>query len=106
MTFMTSATRLERDAPDLRSANLHRLEQLGAVLAGRGLTARPLAPPGRVPRLHVTHPDGDAEAIYACRCQDGEWWFWWPWAERIGTEADIHRAAATIEQQLSKPASD
>jgi hypothetical protein len=102
---MTSATRLERDAPDLRSANLHRLEQLAAVLAGRGLEACPVAPPGRVPRLHVAHSAGDAE-IYASRCEDGAWWFWWPWAERIGSEAELDAAASKIEQQLSKPLAD
>jgi hypothetical protein len=103
MTYMTSATRLEHDAADLRSANLHRLEQLAAVLASQGIEASPMAPQGRVPRLHVTHPDGDAEAVYVWRCQDGQWWFWWPWAERIGSEADLDVAAAKIEQQLRKP---
>jgi hypothetical protein len=102
---MTPAARLQRDAPDLRSANLHRLELLAAVLSRRGIEASPMAPPGRVPRLHVAHTAGEAE-IYASRCRDGVWWFWWPWAERIGSEGDLDAAAAKIEQQLRKPPAD
>jgi hypothetical protein len=96
------AARPKRDAPGFRDANLHRLERLAWVLAQRGLDASLVAPPGRVPRLEVTHPAGGAEDVYAWRCQDGTWWFWWPWAERIAAAAYLDDAAATIEQVLKQ----
>jgi hypothetical protein len=103
MTLMAPVKRLELGAPPLRAATLHRLEQLAALLTQRGLDASLVAPDGRVPRLAVAHPQpgGAAEDIYTARCRDGTWWFWWPWAERIATDADLTAAAAMIEQALA-----
>ena len=103
---MASITRPKRDVPGLRDANLHRLEDLAGVLCRRGLEAGVVAPLGRVPRLEVTHPAGATEDVYAWRCEDGSWWFWWPWAERIACATDLDGAAARIEQVLLKPAGD
>jgi hypothetical protein len=105
MTLMAPVKRLEPDAPPLRTATLHRLERLSGILAERGLEASLVAPTGRVPRLQVVHPAavGTAADVYVSRCRDGSWWFWWPWAERIAAEADLHAAAATIEQALVQP---
>jgi hypothetical protein len=103
---MAPVTRLERDAPDLRTANMQQLERLAAVLAGRGIDAQPVAPPGRMPRLQVTHPAGGSGDVYAWRCLDGAWWFWWPWAERVARGTDLAGAAATIEQVLARPRGD
>jgi hypothetical protein len=99
---MASITRPKRDVPGLRDANMHRLERLAAELRGRGLTADLVVVPGRIPRLEVVHPAGPAEDVYAWRCQDGTWWFWWSWAERIACAADIGDATARIEQVLGR----
>ena len=99
---MAPVTRLERDAPAPRTDTLHRLERLAGTLAGHGMDVSLAAPPGRVPWLEVVHPAaGCAGDVYAARCRDGNWWFWWPWAERIATESDLDAAAATIEDALA-----
>jgi hypothetical protein len=100
---MATVTRLERNTPAPGTDTLHRLERLAGTLAERGLDVSLVAPPGRVPRLEVVHPaaDGAVGDVYAARCQDGDWWFWWPWAERIATESNLDAAAATIEEALA-----
>jgi len=84
-------------------ANLARLEGLADVLVRRGLRARIMTPPGRVPSLHVVNPLAGAlaEDVYAGRGQDGLWWFWWSWAERITVSEDLEAAAAKIERVLA-----
>lgn len=99
---MPSITRPKREVPGLRDANLHRLEHLAVELRRRGITADLVVAPGRIPRLEVTHPAGPAEDVYAWRGQDGTWWFWWSWAERIACTADVDGAAARVEQVLSR----
>ena len=86
-----------------RQANLARLEGLAGVLVRRGLRARIVMPPGRVPSLHVVNPLAGAlaEDVYAGRGQDGLWWFWWSWAERIALSEDVEAAAARIERVLA-----
>lgn len=83
--------------------NLARLEGLAEVLAGHGLRARVISPPGRVPSLHVVNPRACAltEDVYAGRAQDGRWWFWWSWAEQIAIGDDLEGAAARIGRVLS-----
>jgi hypothetical protein len=83
--------------------NLARLEDLGEVLAGRGLRARVVAPPGRLPSLHVVNPQACAlaEDVYAGRGQDGQWWFWWSWAEQIAAGDDLEGAALRIGRVLA-----
>jgi hypothetical protein len=84
-------------------ANLSRLEGLAEVLSHRGLRARLMTPPGRVPSLHVVNPSAAAlaEDVYAGRSQDGLWWFWWSWAERITVGEDLEGAASRIEHVLA-----
>lgn len=79
------------------------LEGLADALTQRGLRARLMEPQGRVPSLHVVHPLASAlaEDIYAGRGQDGTWWFWWSWAERIGVSEDLDFAAARIARVLA-----
>ena len=99
---MAALTRLEPDAPPLRTANLERLESLAGALTARGLPGAVLAPPGRIPRLQVAGPAaGQAEDVYAWRCEDGTWWYWWPWAERIAVTEDLTAAADRIEHALT-----
>jgi hypothetical protein len=84
-------------------ANLARLEGLAEVLVSHGLRARVVTPPGRVPSLHVVNPSASAlaEDVYAGRGQDGLWWFWWSWAERIAAGEDVEGAATMIERVLA-----
>jgi methanogenic corrinoid protein MtbC1 len=83
--------------------NLARLQELAEVLAGHGLRTRLMTPPGRVPSLHVVNPSASAlaEDVYAGRAQDGRWWFWWSWAERIASGEDPEGAASMIEHVLA-----
>jgi hypothetical protein len=51
----------------------------------------------------VTNPCAAAltEDVYAGRGQDGRWWFWWSWAERITVGEDLEGAASMIEHVLA-----
>src|ERR1700735_2862662 len=82
---------------------LNRLEGLAEALGRGGRGGRLMAPPGRAPSLHVVTPAASAlaEDVYAGRGQDGTWWFWWSWAERIATWDDLDGAAALIKQVLA-----
>jgi hypothetical protein len=100
--MMIEARHAEAPA-QLWHAYLDRLEGLAEVLARHGLRARLMTPPGRVPSLHVVNPAAAtlSEDIYAGRSQDGSWWFWWSWAERIAAEQDMDSAAALIQRVLA-----
>ena len=84
-------------------AYLIRLERLAEVLSHHGLRASLMAPPGRIPSLHVVNPAASvlAEDVYTGRGQDGTWWFWWSWAERIASGEDLEGAAAMIKHVLA-----
>jgi hypothetical protein len=99
-----NAAEAGRSQPSRREPE--RLEHLAGELGRRGLEAGLAAPPGRVPRLEVTRPAGAAEDVYVGRCQDGTWWFWWPWAERIASAADPGDAAARIAGVLGRQSVD
>jgi hypothetical protein len=103
MTSMASITRPKREVPGLRDANVHRLERLAGELRRRGMAASLVSAPGRIPRLEVACPAGQGEDVYAWRGEDGTWWFWWSWAERIAGTADLDDASAKIEQVLTRP---
>jgi len=81
---------------------LDRLEGLAEELIRHGLITRVMNPSGRVPSLHVVNPVMSrlAEDVYVGRSQDGMWWFWWPWAERIAPGDDLIAAAAAIARVL------
>ena len=85
---------------------LDRLEELAAELGKRGLRTRLISPPGRVPSLHVVNPAVSrlAEDVYVGRSQDGLWWFWWPWAERIAAGDAVVVAADLIAKVLDASA--
>ena len=100
---MTTEVRQARGPVQALSVYLGRLEGLAEVLAHHGLRTSLMAPPGRVPSLHVVNPAASAlaEDVYAGRSQDGTWWFWWSWAERIAAGEDLEGAAALIKQVLA-----
>ncbi len=93
------------DEPDTERKPKHyidRLECLAEELRRHGLTTRLIAPAGRIPSLHVVNPAASrlAEDVYVGRSQDGLWWFWWPWAERIAPGDELAAAAALIARVL------
>ena len=103
MTTEARAVRDESDAADSPRAYLGRLEGLAEAVTQQGLKARLVTPPGRVPSLHVVNPHASAlaEDVYAGPCQDGQWWFWWSWAERIAASEDLDGAASQIRRVLA-----
>ena len=85
-----------------------RLDQLGPALTARGMTTSLVTPAGRVPSLRVVNPAAPAlaEDVYAGCCEDGSWWFWWSWAERIAAASDLDQAAARIAHVLAATPGD
>ena len=81
------------------------LDKLAEELAHNGLDAWIMDQPGRVPSVYITNPRARAleENVYACQGQDGLWWFWWSWAERISPADDLADSAAKIARVLSLP---
>jgi hypothetical protein len=81
---------------------VERLEELAGELGQRGLQTSVMTPAGRVPSLHVVNPAAPrlAEDVYVGRSQEGLWWFWWPWAERIAPGDEISEAATVIAKVL------
>jgi len=81
------------------------LDKLAEELTHRGFDAWVMAPPGRVPSVYVVNPAARAleENVYAARGQDGHWWFWWSWAERISIADDFDAASAAITRVLALP---
>ena len=100
---MTTEARAARGEAESPRAYLGRLEVLAEALAQQGLRARLVTPPGRVPSLHVVNPDASAlaEDVYTGPGQDGQWWFWWSWAERIASGDDLAGAASRITHVLA-----
>jgi hypothetical protein len=100
---MTIEARQVQGSAELRQAYLDRLDGLAEVLATSGLSARLMAPAGRLPSLHAVNPAASAlaEDIYAGPGQDGRWWFWWSWAQRIAPCDDLTGAALQIGRVLA-----
>ena len=100
---MTMDTQQAPGSTQFWHAYLDRLEGLAEVLARHGLRARLMTPAGRGPSLHVINPAAAAlaEDIYAGPGQDGVWWFWWSWAERIAVSDDLAAAASRIGRVLA-----
>lgn len=82
---------------------LDRFDGLAEVLARGGLRTHLVTSPGRPAYLHVVNPAAAAlaEDVYLARSQDGGWWFWWPWAERIAAGDDLDGAAMMIRRVLA-----
>jgi hypothetical protein len=81
------------------------LDKLVEELTHRGLEAWLMAPPERVPSVYVVNPAARAleENVYVCLGEDGLWWFWWSWAERIAIADDLDAATTAIARVLSLP---
>jgi hypothetical protein len=102
---VTLAVSRASDLPDTNRATDHFLDRLAGLaeeLGRLGMTSRLTAKAGRMPSLHVVNPAASmlAEDVYVGRSQDGLWWFWWPWAERIAPGDQAATAAALIARVL------
>jgi hypothetical protein len=88
--------------PDSRTAGAH-LEALAGQLGRAGLCARITHPIGRPATLHVLNPDQPdlEERVVIDRCENGTWWFWWAWAERIAPAGQMADAAESIRRVVS-----
>lgn len=102
MTLLAGQVGSERDTARRPQPFLDRLEGLAQELSRRGLQTRLVSPFGRIPSLHVVNPRAFrmAEDVYVGRSQDGLWWFWWPWAERIAAGDNLAKAADLIAKVL------
>lgn len=84
---------------------ISRLDALNAELTALGWTARIRTPLGRRPSLYVRNPEPGAAAlsehVYAHPRTDGQWLYWWPWADPI---ADTAAQAAAIIVHVLRPA--
>ena len=100
---MTMEAQRSQNPAQVRQDCLDQLDSLADALARRGLRARLVTPPGRLPSLHAMNPAAPAlaEDIYAGPCRDSGWWFWWSWAERIAVADDVDQAASTIVRVLA-----
>ena len=81
-----------------RETDVTALEKLAAELTGRGFDPVITTSGGR-PTLTVSNPA--APALNESVLEDGRW-FWWSWAERIATTADVPGAADAIARVLAK----
>ena len=81
------------------------LSDLQTLLNQRGLLARIFTSQRRLPRLRVINPDCTSlsEAITAAP-REGEWSFWWSWAEQITPVSDPATAAERIGHVLTPAA--
>lgn len=79
------------------------LQALATQLGRAGLSTRLTHPIGRPPTLHVLNPGQPEleEQVMIDQCENGAWWFWWPWAERIAPAAQMGEAAASICRVVS-----
>jgi hypothetical protein len=100
---MTVEAEHTREGADSWHTYLSKLQGLADELTRQGLRARLVTPQGRIPTLHVVNPAATAlaEEVYAGRSRDGQWWFWWSWAERIASGEDAAGAASRIRRVLA-----
>lgn len=87
------------DVADQAAAHLAHLQ---ALLEKRGMHARVLTQPGRLPRLRVINPDCATlcEVVTAAPL-DGEWSLWWSWAEPITCVGEMAAAVERIAHVLT-----
>lgn len=79
-----------------------RLQALAADLDKRGFGVRVLMTSGTW-RLRVENQSVPqlSEAVYAAPAEDGSWWLWWSWADRLAPIEDVDAAAFMIAYVLT-----
>jgi predicted pyridoxine 5'-phosphate oxidase superfamily flavin-nucleotide-binding protein len=91
-------------SPERGTDGAAELEQLGAAIRDGGVfDAVVAAPAGGQARLRVRNRTAPvmAENIFCAAGPDGEWWFWWGWAERIAPAGDVAAAARLVMKVLA-----
>jgi hypothetical protein len=95
------------NSPGPQDEAVARLTALAAELDGYGWTASMQAKRGGPPSLHARNPVPGAgalsEHIHARPDADGNWAYWWPWADMIAHAPDD---AAWIIVSALRPAGD
>jgi hypothetical protein len=83
------------------------LEALARELAERNFETR-VTCNGEASNLSVinTAIPSSRETIAIARAEDGEWWFWWSWGDRIACTTDVGTAAFKIAYLLIPQATD
>jgi hypothetical protein len=84
--------------------------QLGVLavnLRARGFTAQ-VTRAGRRECVGVANQSVPqlSETVYAAPADDGTWWFWWSWADRIAPVSEVETAAFKIAYVLTPHADD
>jgi hypothetical protein len=91
--------------PSIPGTTRRHLERLAEALSERGLLAsvtRIGDGPSFVDAINRDAPDL-AESIFVAQA-DGQWWFWWSWAERIAPTQEIEHTADRIAHVLASTA--
>lgn len=90
------------DAPggDAACEAMAQLEALSADLAERGFGTH------TAPAVHKLHVANRAvpevcDDISTAPAEDGAWWFWWSWGDRIAPVTDVGAAAFKIAYVLT-----
>jgi len=89
------------DADAVRAA-VSQLEALARELAEQNFETRVISDAG-APNLSVVNPAvlSSRETIAVAQADDGVWWFWWSWGDRIARTTDIGTAAFKIAYVLT-----
>lgn len=87
---------------DKAKAVSERLRDLAEALESRGFAARVLVTDGKL-RMSVQHRTVAqlSEAVYAAPADDGSWWLWWSWADRLAPIEEVESAAVKIAYVLT-----
>lgn len=87
---------------DADRAAVAQLEALARELAGQNLGTRVASDSGTL-NLSVVNPAifNSRETIAIAQADDGAWWFWWSWGDRIARITDIETAAFKIAYVLT-----
>jgi hypothetical protein len=84
------------------AAAADRLRDLALNLGHRGFSARMLATDNEL-RLWVQHRSISrlSDTVYAAPAEDGSWWLWWSWSDRLAPINDVDEAAVKIAYVLT-----
>lgn len=78
------------------------LEALAEDVEKRGFAAHVMQG-DRYPSVSVVNRSVPqlSESVYAAPSEDGSWWFWWSWADRLAPIDDVDAAAFKIAYVLT-----
>jgi hypothetical protein len=93
---------MSEDHVDAARQAAEQLEALAEDVQKRGFLAH-VVPGGRYASVTVVNRSLPqlSEAVYAAPSEDGSWWFWWSWADRLAPIDDVDAAAFKIAYVLT-----